>query len=105
MKLPLRSPVSLGLFTHNRNTQSFAAEASDFGNFNFFQPIYDDAADVGFLVCNPGTNRIILVTLVKTTVEMNDDDGEVTDWVFTPCERDVRAYPKLRNYKFVIYND
>jgi hypothetical protein len=60
---------------------------------------------VGFLVRNPETNRIILVTLFKTNVEMNDDDGEVTDWVFTPCERDVRDYQKLKNYKFVIYND
>jgi hypothetical protein len=105
MKLPLRSPISLGLFTHVPSTKSYVTEASDLGEFNIFQQIYDDACDVGFLVRNPGTNRIILVTLFKTNVEMNDDDGEVTDWVFTPCERAVRDYPKLKNYKFVIYND
>jgi hypothetical protein len=104
MKLPLRSPVSLGLFTHNRNTQSFVAEASDFGNFNFFQPIYDDAADVGFLVCNPHSNRTILVTLFQE-FHSNDMDNEVLGWEFTPCERDARLYPLLKNYKFVIYND
>jgi hypothetical protein len=103
MKLPLRSPISLGLFTHVPSTKSYVTEASDLGEFNFFQRIYDDAADVGFLVCNPNTNTTILVTLFQELADF--DNNEVCGWEFTPCEHDVRAYPKLRNYKFVIYND
>lgn len=104
MKLRLNSPLSLERFTHNWNTRSFVAEASDFGNFNFFQRIYDDAADVGFLVCNPKSERVILVTLFNE-IHSNDMDNEVLGWEFTPSERDAVLYPLLKNYKFVIFND
>jgi hypothetical protein len=75
------------------------------GKYNYFQQIYDDACDVGFLVRNPGTNRTILVSLFKTNVTVNEDDGDVVSWVFTPSSESVRLYPLLNNYKFVIYND
>lgn len=103
MKIRLNSPVSLDKFTHNKETRSFVADASDLGNFNIFQRIYDDAADVGFMVCNPNTNTTILVTLFQELADY--ENNEVCGWEFTPCEDDVRKYPLLRNYKFIIYND
>jgi hypothetical protein len=103
MKLLLNDPISLEQFTHNKDTRSFVAEASDFGNFNFFQRIYDDAADVGFLVCNPSSGRTILVTLFQELADY--ECNEVYGWEFTPSKQDVRLYPLLKNYKFVIYND
>jgi hypothetical protein len=105
MKLQLNAPISLSSFIHDSSKQCFYQEDSSLGKYNYFQQIYDDACDVGFLVRNPGTNRTILVSLFKTNVEMNDDDGDVVSWVFTPSSESVRLYPKLRNYKFVIYND
>ncbi|NBR07289.1 MAG: hypothetical protein EBT92_16205 [Planctomycetes bacterium] len=103
MKLRLNSPISLEQFTHNKDSRSFVADASDFGNFNFFQRIYDDAADVGFTICNPKSGRSILVTLFQELADY--ENNEVHGWEFTPSEHDVRLYPLLKNYKFVIFND
>lgn len=105
MKIRLNSPVSLDKFTHNKETRSFVAAASDLGNFNIFQRIYDDAADVGFMVCNPNTNTTILVTLVQELADYENNEVIVCGWDFTPCENDVKANPKLRGYSFRIIND
>tara|TARA_R110000868_G_scaffold176057_4_gene413406 strand:- start:523 stop:834 length:312 start_codon:yes stop_codon:yes gene_type:complete len=103
MKLQLNEPISLDLFTHNKETRSFVTEASDLGNFDLFQRIYDDASDVGFLICNPNTGRTILVILSKELADY--ENNEVHGWEFTPCNDDARSYPNLRDYKFIIYND
>lgn len=102
MKLRLNSPISLDDFIHDPSKQCFYNEASSLKG-NIFQPIYDDACDVGFLVCNPKSGQTILVTLFKTNFD--NHEGEAESWVFTPSDRDVRAHPKLKNYKFLIYND
>jgi len=103
MKIRLNSPVSLNKFTHNKETRSFVTDASDLGNFNIFQRIYDDAADVGFMVCNPNTNVTILVTLFQELADY--ENNEVCGWEFTPFENDVKANPKLRGYSFRVIND
>lgn len=102
MNLRLKTPVRLQIFTHDSSKQLFIAEASDIGDAQLFQRIYDDACDVGFMVCNPGTGQTILVTLFKET---RDDEGEVINWLFTPSFDDVQRHPKLKNYRFLIYND
>ena len=104
MKIRLNSPVSLDKFTHNKETRSFVADASDLGNFNIFQRIYGHPyADVGFMVCNPNTNTTILVTLFQELADY--ENNEVCGWDFTPCENDVKVNPKLRGYSFRIIND
>jgi hypothetical protein len=100
------SATSIGKFTHVKNSdgsKSFVTEVSDLGNFNIFQRFYDDACDVGFLVFNPATNVTISVVLSKELADY--ENNEVHGWEFTPSTDSVRLYPKLKNYKFVIYND
>lgn len=102
MKLGLKTPVSIDTFTHDSSKKCFTAEASDIGDAQLFQRIYDDACDLGFLVCNPDTNQSILVTLAH---EHTDEEGEIESWVFLPDDVALKAHPKLKNYKFLIYND
>ena len=103
MKLRLNSPISLSVFTHDKNTKTFVAEASDFGHRNLFQQIYDDACDVGFLVTNPGSLNTILVVFTKEDVDY--EDREVISWQFEPSTDDIRKHPSLKGYKFIVFND
>lgn len=101
MKLTLNQPLSIDRFTHNKSDKTFCAEASDFGNYNFFQRIYDDACDCGFRVVNPRSNQSILLILEKTI----EDDLEVVGWQFVPLDDDIRNHVGLKDYRFFIYND
>lgn len=102
MKLRLKTPVSINTFIHDSSKKCFTAEASDIGDSQLFQRIYDDACDVGFTVYNPNTDQTITVTLLN---EERDDEGEVISWTYVPNFADVQRHPKLKNYKFLIYND
>ena len=102
MKFRLKTPVSLSLFTHNSADKVFIAEASDIGDDQLFQRVYNDACDVGFNVVNVASGQSILVTLLKET---QDDDGETVSWEYVPSYEDVQRHPKLKNYRFLIYND
>lgn len=102
MKFRLKTPVSLSLFTHNSTDKVFISEASDIGDDQLFQRVYNDACDVGFNVVNVASGQSILVTLLKET---QDDDGETVSWEYVPSYEDVQRHPKLKNYRFLIYND
>lgn len=102
MKLRLKTPVSLQIFAHDSSKRLFIAEASDIGDAQLFQRIYDDACDVGFTVCNPYTDQTITVTLLN---EESDDEGEVISWTYVPNFDDVQRHPKLKDYRFLIFND
>lgn len=99
MKL-IPTSCSIKRFTHCKAIKSFIAELTEL-NFNVFQPLYDDAADVGFCVVNPDTGVKITVSFYNTVV----DEGDVVSWVFTPTTESVLKNPKLEGYKFIIIND
>lgn len=101
MKMTLNQPLSINQFSHNKSDKTFCVEASDFGNYNFFQRIYDDACDCGFRVINPRTNQSVLLLLEKTI----EDELEVVGWQFVPSEADVRNHSGLKGYRFTIFND
>jgi len=103
MKLRLNFPIDLSVFSHNKDTKTFCAEASDFGHGNLFQRIYDDACDVGFQVINPTTLNTIL--LIHSHEERTLDGMDVQYWEFTPSYEDMQKHPSLKGYKFVVYND
>lgn len=92
--------VSISKFTHCKIPKHFVAECSELGIY-IFSAFYDDAADVGFSIINEKTN-----TTIKVVLEEKQTQGdEVTGWVFVPTLEDIRRNPKLRGYKFVVFND
>ena len=105
MKLMLNQPLSIDCFTHNKSDKTFCAEASDFGNYNFFQRIYDDACDCGFCVVNPRINQSVLLLFEKTIEHTLGSDLEVVGWQFVPSDEDIRNHVGLKDYRFFIYND
>jgi hypothetical protein len=105
MKLTLNQPISIGLF-HKTSFKTFVTEASDLGDTNMFQRIYDDACDVGFRVVNPATGNEILLVFTDTIVSNPDTpDYSADGWTFTPSYEDVRKHPRLEGYKFLVFND
>lgn len=99
MKL-IPTSISIKSFTHCKTIKSYIAEHSDL-SLNIFQPLYDDACDVGFCVINPSTGVKITVSFYNTVI----DEGDVVSWVFTPTTESVLKNPKLEGYKFIVIND
>lgn len=63
-------------FSYHADTKSFVAEASDFGPGNHDGMVYDDAADVGFVLVSHKTGDSVLVA--QDGVDMNGE--EIAGW-------------------------
>ena len=87
-------------FTHFPKTKSLVAEISDIGVRNF-QPLYDDACDVGFALRNPETGNVTRWYMAEE-VRL---EGELQAWVLKPCSESLHRNPKLAGYQIRLLND
>lgn len=85
----------------NHEHKTLVAEHSDLGSPNLFNPIYDDACDVGIALYSPKTGKTITWSESEPVIR----DGEVCVWVFTPVPEDVRKHPQLKGWEVHILND
>ncbi len=86
--------VESSLFNYRNG--SFSAEASCLGKRNLAALIYDDAADVGFLMKSARTGKKVAFSLSKI---VKDNDGDIQCWEY------VSQYVNGRTFKAVIFND
>lgn len=79
---------------------SLVTEASDLG-LRGFQPLYDDACDVGIALRSHRTGAVTRWHLAEEHVR----DGDITHWTLRPTTESVRQQPQIQHYKLTIYND
>jgi hypothetical protein len=94
--------VNSSLFTHFPKTKSLVAEISDIG-VRSFQPLYDDAADVGFALRNEKTGNVTRWALSETL--RDPVEGEILGWKMIPTTESVRSNPQLEGYTIRLLND
>ena len=75
-------------FTYNKDTKCFVTEASDFQE-EFEDRVYDDAADVGFVLISQWTDKRML--FVQDSVD--EIGGEITGWRYKPAYLWVESKP------------
>lgn len=95
MKLQL-IPILSNRFTYIPSTKTFTVDISDFGKRGcdlLFQPIYDDACDIGFLMKSTKTGKEVLFVFSHESL---DPEGEIVEFVFNSTEG---------NYRLVVIND
>lgn len=81
-------------FCYNREEKSFTAEASDLKGFRLFQPMYDDAADVGFVMMSAVSGTEIPFFFVDET---RTDEGELVSMNFRGEHRGIKYTVKVWN--------
>ena len=94
MKLQVNA-ISSEYFTWNWGERALVTEASCLGNYDGFQRLFDDAADVGLAVKSSRTGKVERFYFNKR----NELDGEITDWEYLP------ENPDCGVKKLVIFND
>lgn len=88
--------------SHSANKGILVCEASDIG-LQRFEPLYDDACDVGLALINPRNGSVTRWYLSETMV--HPIEGEVMGWLLKPTSESVRKQPELQGYEFRIIND
>src|SRR4051812_24267421 len=91
--------MSTDLFHFDVETKRFTAEASDLLDLRLGR-IFDDAADVGFVLVNPRTGGGITVALSR---EVKDAEGDLLFTEFTPITATGDRSPVIDSVR--IYND
>jgi len=97
-------PINVAAFTCSAKGKMFVVEASDpwMRHFPTMQPLYDDAADVGFALYNPATN---VTTNWYWAEEERDKEGDLVVEIFKPTHETLRKHPKLQGWTIHILND
>jgi hypothetical protein len=67
-----------------------------------FQPLYDDACDVGIALSNPRNGN---VTRWAVSEEVRDAENELIGWYLVPTPESLRKNAELAGYVLTIYND
>lgn len=94
--------INSDCFSHSRAKQLLVGEISDTGVRNF-QPLYDDACDVGFALRNPRTGN---VTRWSVLTEVRDPrENELLGWMLVPTFETLAKQPELRGYQLNLIND
>ena len=88
--------------SHSANKGILVCEASDIG-LRRFEPLYDDACDVGIALVNPRSGNVTRWHLAETMTD--PAEGEVLGWLLKPTTETVRKQPELAGYEFRIIND
>lgn len=88
--------------SHSAHRGILVCEASDIG-LRRFEPLYDDACDVGISLINPRTGNVTRWFLSETLKD--PVEGETLGWVLKPTTETIRKQPELANYQFRILND
>lgn len=78
-----------------------SAEASDMGN-RHLQPLYDDAADVGFAIKSDKTGNVVIFSVVDVK---RDGEGELQYWTYAATADCIRKYPECRKVQVLVFND
>lgn len=91
------------MFSHFPATKALVAEISDLGAGNPFQPLYDDAADVGFALRNSKTGNVTRWSLAETL--RDPVENEILGWKLVPTPETVRAQPETAGYTVRLLND
>lgn len=101
MELQVTQYSSEGI-SHNSARRVLVCEASDI-DLRGFEPLYDDATDVGIALVNPDTRNVTRWHLVETV--RHPTEGDILGWKLAPAPETVRRQPELAGYEFRIIND
>lgn len=89
-------------FTDKTGAPVFVGEASDLRGLALQAPLYDDAADVGFVMRSAKSGSLAVFHLSET---QEDAEGDVICWVFLPTSATVRREPRMAKARVRIFND
>jgi hypothetical protein len=67
-----------------------------------FSRIYDDAADVGFVMVSERTGAEAIFALAS---EDRDAEGELVSYTLKPIPETLRLFPQLEGHEIVVLND
>ncbi len=93
--------INSDLFSHSARRKVLVAEISDIGLARF-QPLYNDACDVGFALRNPKTGN---VTRWVVCGEVTDQEHDIVSWKLVPTPESLRSNPQLAGYSITLFND
>lgn len=106
MELNTIPTFASSLFTYNRETKTYIAEASTLQGPTsagaFFGQIYDDACDVGLRMASPHPAGKATFYLDQ---EHEDNEGDTTHWTFKPTSETLRRIPALNGVTVTVLND
>lgn len=84
-----------------RASKLLVTEHSDLGNY-IWQPLYDDACDVGLALYNPTTG---VTTRWALSEEILTAEKELVKTSFRPCSETLAKHPSLKDWMLVVFND
>ena len=93
---------STAFFSFDPVKGTFSTEASDLGRTRVHGQLYDDAADLGFLLESHKTHMRVPFVHVRTE---RDREGEVVADHYEVTSEAVRHDGKLKGLKVVVFND
>lgn len=85
---------------HGHGPGDYSAEASDLARGNFMGRVWDDAADIGFIIRSDRLKKDFIFILKD---EERDRDGDVIQWNFVSV--DERGAPTQTPMKVTVFND
>jgi hypothetical protein len=104
MELPV-TQISSDHFSVSRAAKRLTCFHSDLPRNSIpYEPLYDDACDVGFAVRSTKTGQVTRWYFAHHN-RTNDVDNELVETVFEPCTETVRKFPQLEGYRLFIGND
>lgn len=93
------APVSTLQFHVDNDAKAFIGDISE---TNGFQPLYDDACDVGITLQSAKSLRYSSWYVER---EEYGDEFEISNWILKPTTETLRHLPGLEGWKIVLYND
>jgi hypothetical protein len=97
MKLDL-IPLCSSLFTHSVKDKVLVTDVTDLGRNFAFNPLYDDACDIGLAKTGH-------VTTWYVSRDVCDPEGDLMHIELLPTYESVVANPAIVGYKMMILND
>jgi len=96
-------PSKLFTVTRSDDGVEFLTELSDLkaAGRNPFGRLYDDAADVGFVMRSDRTGEVVVYALAS---EEHSEDGDLL-WLFRPTQASARRVPAAADTVVTILND
>jgi len=97
---PRATTIQADIFDYSAKSRMFYADASQLNGFNFQSQLYQDAADLGFIMHNTKTGNAVPFVLSRT----DRQEGEIEGWVFTVDSYAVKAERYLEGIEVLIVN-
>lgn len=87
------------MFHYHKETNDFSQEASSLrGNVAIMGQLYDDAADIGFVLVSEHTGQEVPFCMYQ---EMKSEEGEILWWKF----KSTSPHKLLEDMTVTVYND